>query len=140
MAKHTTIRRLVHAMDTANRGESVTTGLWDDPLWTPEEFRAWFFRKLNAKINASLPTLYGRKQSDEYAIELSRLKQYIGTRIVISWLSPALGKRVHATLSHRFRDGYTGYNFERDRLEGLRRKRLSDWRKRRRHSERFCRL
>jgi hypothetical protein len=61
----------------------------------------WFRDKLMAKINrGAVPR--GRKDSPEYALELDRLRPYVGTRFVLHWVSPLLGPRVKAALRHRF--------------------------------------
>ena len=80
----------------------ISTGDWVYPQWTSEEFRTWFIRCLSNKINAKDPRFpRGRRASEEYAIELGRLRQYIGNRVVIDWVAPCLGARVKQALAHR---------------------------------------
>jgi len=82
----------------------VKTGLWDQPYWTAAEFRRWFLSCLQRKINAADPRFpLGRKAGEEYQIELLRLRNYIGNRVIRDWIAPCLGQRVRARLAHRLR-------------------------------------
>ena len=88
----------------ANPEVRVKTGLWDQPYWTAMEFRRWFLSCLQRKINAADPRIpSGRKAGEEYQIELLRLRNYIGNRVVIDWIAPCLGQRVCARLARRLR-------------------------------------
>lgn len=82
----------------------IKTGIWTDPYWTTEDFRRWFCSCVERKINAADPRFpRGRKAGEEYQIELLRLRNYIGNRVVIDWIAPCLGQRVRAALVHRLR-------------------------------------
>lgn len=106
-AKIATIPRLLAAYRAAKRGESVSTGLdgfYGESTWKPSQFFAWFRRCLENKINSHDPRFpNGRKTSDEYETACIRLRAYIGNRIIIDWLDPVLGPRVHAAMEHRLR-------------------------------------
>lgn len=98
---------LVRAYRAARGGANILTGEWPASVLSPEEYRAWFRSCLERKINHHDPRqVKGRKASEEYAIELSRLRRYIGNRIVVDWVHPILGERVKAALSHRMRESF----------------------------------
>lgn len=107
---------LVRAYRASRDGANILTGEWPNSVLSPEEYRAWFRRCLERKINHHDPRqVRGRKSSEEYAIELSRLRRYIGNRIVIDWIHPILGERVKAALAHRFREQYRKYPIDNNR-------------------------
>ena len=66
---------------------------------------SWFRHCLDQKISSKDPRQpRGKKSSAEYELELTRLRPYIGTRLVIHWVAPILGRRVKAALANRMRD------------------------------------
>ena len=103
---HTTLPKLLAAARAAKANPNlvINTGDWTNPHWTQADFWRWFWGCLQAKINAHDPRYpTGRKAGDEYQIELRRLRQYIGNRVIIDWVAPILGARVQGALEHRLR-------------------------------------
>lgn len=76
---------------------------WPGREQTGEEWMNWFRSKLMEKINSHEPQT-GRKRTYEYELELNRIRQYIGNRIVIRYVPKILGERVKNALQHRFPD------------------------------------
>lgn len=106
MAYRTTIRKLVDTFRLIDKNPEIIirTGVWTDPHWTADQFRRWFRRCLNDKINASDPRYpRGRKANDPYQLELMRLRQYVGNRIIMDWVAPCLGPRIRKVMEHRLR-------------------------------------
>ena len=109
MSYRPTLKSLIGALRAVKDDPAIRikTGIWTEPYWSGVEFRRWFGRCLNEKINYRDPHCpQGRKAGEEYAIELGRLKMYLGNRVIIDWIAPVLGKRVRGALEHRLRQNY----------------------------------
>jgi len=103
--KRISCKRLLEAASyfKAHPDGELPTGVWTDPSWNSADFWLWFHDCLAAKINASdLRYPKGRKASGQYALELVRLRPYVGSRLVLRWVAPCLGARVKAAMSEHF--------------------------------------
>lgn len=88
-----------------NPDDRFLVNAWPEREMSGQEVLEWFGRKLDEKINFNDPHYgLGRKWDSEYHWELTRLKRYLGNRIVIDHVPSILGLRVKRVLSHRLRN------------------------------------
>lgn len=68
-----TIPRLISAREffRLNPDGRLSTGLWDDPVWTRATFQRWLLKCIHKKINREMPDV-GRKRTQEYQGHLRR--------------------------------------------------------------------